>query len=194
MSSISRNDLKFKIPVDFQEVVDTLKTSYRIKFTKSNHRKHIATESKTYGEKVNIVRIQIYRGSVAMVTMSCGTCCRISWQLATIASLKSHSIFTHFFCMQLVYELHNTQTVRITDLTTGQSNLTKSASRGARSPVRGHPRGSKVAPLNSWGRVSYQCSIVTIGLGCTIWPQCTRLTTNDQRRHDTAYLNKRLFY
>ena len=40
-------------------------------------------------------------------------------------------------------------------LTRGQSNLTKSASRGAHSPVRGHLRGSKVVPLNSWGRVSY---------------------------------------
>ena len=40
--------------------------------------------------------------------------------------------------------------------TRGQSNLTKSASRlTAHSPVRGHPRGSKVVPLNSWGRVSY---------------------------------------
>ena len=39
--------------------------------------------------------------------------------------------------------------------TRGQSNLTKRASRGAHSPVRGHPRGSKVVPLNSWGRVSY---------------------------------------
>jgi len=35
--------------------------------------------------------------------------------------------------------------------TSGQSNLTKST----HSPVRGHPRGSKVVPLNSWGRVSY---------------------------------------
>ena len=40
-------------------------------------------------------------------------------------------------------------------LTKGQSNLTKSASRGAHSPVRGHPSGSKVVPLNSWGSVSY---------------------------------------
>ena len=48
-------------------------------------------------------------------------------------------------------------------ITRGQSNLTKSASRGAHSPIRGHPRGSKVVPTN-------------------------------QRRHDTAYLNKRLFY
>jgi len=41
--------------------------------------------------------------------------------------------------------------------TRGQSNLTKSTSRGGggNSPVRGHPRGSKVVPLNSWGRVSY---------------------------------------
>ena len=41
------------------------------------------------------------------------------------------------------------------EITRGQSNLTKSASRGAHSPVRGHPGGSKVVPLNSWGRVSY---------------------------------------
>jgi len=41
------------------------------------------------------------------------------------------------------------------EITKGQSNLTKSTSRGAHSPVRGHPRGSKVVPLNSWGRVSY---------------------------------------
>ena len=40
-------------------------------------------------------------------------------------------------------------------ITRGQSNLTKSASRGAHSPVRGHPRGSKFVPLNSWGRGSY---------------------------------------
>ena len=39
--------------------------------------------------------------------------------------------------------------------TRGQSNLTKSASRGAHSPVSGHSRGSKVVPLNSWGTVSY---------------------------------------
>ena len=39
--------------------------------------------------------------------------------------------------------------------TRGQSNLTKSASRRAHSPVRGHPRGSKVVPLNYWGRVSH---------------------------------------
>ena len=35
------------------------------------------------------------------------------------------------------------------------NTLTKSASRGAHSPVRGHPRGSKFVPLNSWSRVSY---------------------------------------
>ena len=43
----------------------------------------------------------------------------------------------------------------IINVTRGQSNLTKSASRGAHSPVRGHPRGSKFVPLNSWGRGSY---------------------------------------
>jgi len=41
------------------------------------------------------------------------------------------------------------------ELTRDQSNLTKSASRAAHSPVRGHLRGSKFVPLNSWGRGSY---------------------------------------
>jgi len=39
--------------------------------------------------------------------------------------------------------------------TRGQSNLRQKAPHGGHSPVRGHPRGSKVVPLNSWGRVSY---------------------------------------
>jgi len=43
----------------------------------------------------------------------------------------------------------------ILTLTRGQSNLTKCASRVAHSPVRGHPRGSKFVPLNSWGKGSY---------------------------------------
>ena len=60
--------------------------------------------------------------------------------------------------------------------TRGQSNLTKSASRGGAFPGQGSPRGSKVVPLNSWGRVSYQCSRP----GCTVWPQCTRVTTNQR--------------
>ena len=47
------------------------------------------------------------------------------------------------------------QLIEWRSVTRGQSNLTKSASRGAHSPVRGHPRGSKFVPLNSWGRVSY---------------------------------------
>ena len=57
---------------------------------------------------------------------------------------------------------------------------------GAHSPVMGHPRGSKFVPLNSWGRVSYSCSIVTIVLGCTIWPQCTRVTTNQPTTNDVT--------
>ena len=47
-------------------------------------------------------------------------------------------------------------------ITRGQSNLTKSASRGANSPVRGHPRGSKVVPLNSWGRVSFHSNVAIL--------------------------------
>ena len=62
----------------------------------------------------------------------------------------------HFFVSECTKEavnllLHHTSSKR----TRGQSNLTESASRGAHSPVRSHPRGSKVVPLNSWGRVSY---------------------------------------
>ena len=53
---------------------------------------------------------------------------------------------------------YNTLTPRcecVIIITRGQSNLTKSASWGAHSTVRGHPRGWKFVPLNSWGRVSY---------------------------------------
>ena len=56
--------------------------------------------------------------------------------------------------LQLNFHAHDIIQRQITQ-TRGQSNLTKSASRGAHSPVRGHPRGSKVVLLNSWGRVSY---------------------------------------
>ena len=58
------------------------------------------------------------------------------------SSLQSQSLWK-FVCLLIII------------ITRGQSNLTKSASRGAHSPVRGHPRGSKFVPLNSWGRVSY---------------------------------------
>ena len=55
-----------------------------------------------------------------------------------------------------MFDTHETRMIGLPyGETRGQSNLTKSASRGAHSPVRGHPRGSKVVPLNSWGRVSY---------------------------------------
>ena len=80
--------------------------------------------------------------------------------------------------------------------TRGQSNLTKSASREANSPVRGHPEGRK---LYHW--------IPGVGFPIVFHsnyrPSMHRLATvhardnqptNDQRRHDTAYLNKRLFY
>jgi len=33
---------------------------------------------------------------------------------------------------------------------------------------------------------SITSSIVTIGLGCTVWPQCTRMTTNDQPTNDVT--------
>jgi len=59
--------------------------------------------------------------------------------------------------LTLLYTVNHTSAVQphYSPMTRGQSNLTKSASRGANSPVKGHPRGSKVVPLNSWGRVSY---------------------------------------
>jgi len=55
------------------------------------------------------------------------------------------------FYMRKKLQLYNYVKIKINGYRTrGQSNLTKSASRGAHSPVRDHPRGSKVVPLNSW--------------------------------------------
>ena len=75
----------------------------------------------------------------------------IEWGYAT--RLCSDPYSTHD--AKYVLALYNVHSVIIVITTRSQSNLTKSASRGANSPVRGHPRGSKVVPLNSWGRVSY---------------------------------------
>ena len=61
-------------------------------------------------------------------------------------------------------------------------------------PFRGFPSEYRY-PL--WDRKTRMVSLPDgekiSKIGCTVWPQCTRVTTN-QRRHDTAYLNKRLFY
>jgi len=61
----------------------------------------------------------------------------------------------HFFPFYREYLENGKSQLDDSFLTRVQSNLTKSASRGAYSPVRGHLRGSKFVPLNSWGRVSY---------------------------------------
>ena len=61
----------------------------------------------------------------------------------------------YIMALSLLLNLNINEWKLIGWVTKGQSNSTKSASRGAHSPVRGHPRGSKVVPLNSWGRVSY---------------------------------------
>ena len=72
----------------------------------------------------------------------------LSLTLTLTLTLTPNLSLTLTLTLFLTLKLHVT-------LTRGQSNLTKSASRGAHYPVRGHPRGSKVVPLNSWGRVSY---------------------------------------
>ena len=76
-------------------------------------------------------------------------------QLHCIYFLQVTSVIS--FCRKIFgSRLGDCMAVTVTTVVTrGQSNLTKSASRGAHSPVSGHPRGSKVVPLNSWGRVSY---------------------------------------
>ena len=82
-----------------------------------------------------------------MVQLSC-----VNWRLGlTLSQKHAAAIKVPTATLQLNI---NHQTAEVI-VTRGQSNLTKSASRGAHSPVRGHPRGSKVVPLNSWGRVSY---------------------------------------
>ena len=77
-------------------------------------------------------------------------------------------------------------------ITRGQSNLTKSASRGGPFPGQGSPQGVEI------------CTIEFLGSGFLLVfhsnyrPRMHRLATvharDNQRRHDTAYLNKRLVY
>ena len=60
-------------------------------------------------------------------------------------SQRSQQCFFNVFCLVTVTFTYNTTTQIIPIPTRGQSNLTKSA----HSPVRGHPRGSKVVPLTN---------------------------------------------
>ena len=64
-------------------------------------------------------------------------------------------VYVSFIFLYAFVTYNKTLLLLLLLITKGQSNLTKSASRGAQSPIRGHPSGSKVVPLNSWGRVSY---------------------------------------
>jgi len=81
-----------------------------------------------------------------------------SWMLNPTIPYHSLSLSHRFLLWLQPWSLSTTMLLWhsfLIIITRGQSNLTKSASRGAHTPVRGHPRGSKVVPLNSWGRVSY---------------------------------------
>ena len=72
--------------------------------------------------------------------------------------ISQGSVATYCRCGEnlcCVYIYSSYESIGETILTRGQSNLTKSESGGTHSPVRGHPRGSKFVPLNSWGRGSY---------------------------------------
>ena len=83
-----------------------------------------------------------YRNASCLSNSSASSCfARILISLYVVLCFK---LIMHFLFCTLYFQR-----------TRGQSNLTKSASRGAYSPVRGHPRGSKFVPLNSWGRGSY---------------------------------------
>jgi len=79
-----------------------------------------------------------------------------SFNFVQVASRDLQIWFSRLCMAARVMALLCTKTKKVPLLLTrGQSNLTKSASRGAHSPVMGHPRGSKFVSLNSWGRGSY---------------------------------------
>ena len=67
------------------------------------------------------------------------------------AEVQSVSTMSNFFMFTYVGQLYD----KFTCMGYTCNKRSKSASRGAHSPVRGHPRGSKVVPLNSSGKVSY---------------------------------------
>ena len=66
--------------------------------------------------------------------------------LSTVATWHRQSLVDFFGLMVWIFGPFCQQEVKV---------INKKRLTGANSPVRGHPRGSKVIPLNSWGRVSY---------------------------------------
>ena len=92
---------------------------------------------------INVILVSLYR------RQTCALCTKLKTRRACHEETRN---------LAIANRSHSASSFRLTttlQITKGQSNLTKSASRGANSPVRGHPRGSKVVQLNSWGRVSY---------------------------------------
>jgi len=78
-----------------------------------------------------------------------------SHQAAPLIDYTANSVKVIYTPTTVYADVINIFFVWLLKQTRGQSNLTKCASRGAHSPVRGHPRWSKFVPLNSWGRGSY---------------------------------------
>ena len=108
------------------------------------------TETYHFGDKV-------FSGEVAFLYIPPISVAPFTEILTELYINNGQKYFNRYLCTESIGStkfptLTNTADVHTTR---GQSNLTKSASRGAHSPVRGHPRGSKFVPLNSWGWGSY---------------------------------------
>jgi len=100
------------------------------------------------GLKINLLRTQWFQDC------SRQTSCGRDWP-RTIIYQCTVAVGRWVLIHGLIHHAMTVLSLPLIKETRGQSNLTKSASRGAHSPVRGHPTGSKVVPLNSWGMVSY---------------------------------------
>jgi len=92
-------------------------------------------------KKAIIIKIKIYRPEILILILILLILLLLLLLLSVTTERPSDAS-----CLSVVSSSNNNKRSKY---------LTKSASRGAHSPIRGHPRGSKVVPLNSWGRGSY---------------------------------------
>ena len=114
------------------------------------HKQHIKLDTPDVGFDYPVLRLSVYRQKSKMTTDKSR---HLVYSFTVVCLINGTYTFTHNICLLIksYVKPHSNKQIE----TRGQSNLTKSATRGAHSPVRGHPRGSKVVPLNSWGRVYY---------------------------------------
>ena len=137
-----------------RDVTSTKTLKYKYKYPSFNYKyKYLVSIASTDKVHERRCKQKLWNRQSCVVHINASHRYSLFYWNATTDRLAPKTVIVNISQWQSVLQIDQSELLHLRSR--GQSNLTKSASRGAHSPFRGHPRGSKVVPLNSWGRVSY---------------------------------------